>query len=201
MLSALTLLLALAAPAQADCEAMTIPALNEHLSSALAALDQHRYLDFERERRAAEAGFDCLGDVLRDQTLANVHLVWTARAWLDGDRDRLLAGLRGLRVVHPGFSLPAGWSEGNGQLEELYREASSEGPGREERLPGRLVVDGLMAAWYIPVERAAVVQVRNAEGGWSTWYVEPSEPTTTWLRANRAVEAAPEDALAPVPVP
>jgi hypothetical protein len=201
MLSALTLILALTGSADAVTCPMSEARFDAHLMRALTALEDRRFLDFEAERRQAEAGMDCLEEVLDSRTLVHLHLVWTGRSWLDGDEQALLAGLRGLRVVHPGFRLPPGWDEVGGRLDELFGEAQSLGPGRELRLPGRLVVDGQMAAQYIPVERATVVQIRNAVESWSSWYVLPSSPTTTWLMARQATDDQPDRALAPVPVP
>jgi hypothetical protein len=198
MLTALAFLLA--AQAEPGCPVSSAE-LDAHLLRALAAVEQHRYLDFERERRAAEAQLDCVGEVIRDQTLVNLHLVSTARAWLDGDEEALLAGLRGLRVVNPGFVAPQSWTEHSDGMRDLLHEASSLGPGREARLPGRLVVDGHVTAQYLPVERACVVQVRNTEGSWTAWYLAPGEPASAWLMANQARQAHPAQPAAPVPAP
>lgn len=201
MLSAVTLFMALAVPrAAADCP-VAVADLDVRLVRALAAFEEHRYLDFEGERRAAEAGMDCVGGVLRDQALVDVHLVWTARALLDGDEAGLLAGIRALRVVAPGFSLPESWAHSDPGVQTLYQQAESLGPGREVRLPGRLVVDGHVASSFIPSERSAVVQIRNVQGSWSAWYVAPTEPATIWMMAMREREVAPTEAVAPVPVP
>ncbi len=200
MLTTLPLFLALSASAGTDCP-VTTAELDVHLLGAMAAYEEQRYLDFELERRSAEQAMDCLSEVLRDQVLVNVHLVWTERALLDGDPQALLAGLRALRVVAPGFTLPHSWKLGSGSVEAVFLEATSLGPGREVRLPGRLVVDGHVAASYVPAERSAVVQIRNAEGSWASWYLEPSAPTATWMMARAARDPAPPDAVAPVPVP
>ncbi len=197
----LLLLTLAAAPAQAlDCPVASLE-LDLHLRQALAALDARRFLDFEQSRQQVEGELDCLVDVLKGEPLAHLHQVYTARAWLDGDAGGLLAGLRGLRHVSSGFELPADWTEGNDRVEALYREAVRVGPGREARLPSRLVVDGRMASERLPLQRSAVVQIRNPEGSWSTWYVPPGEPTSTWLTARAVVEDEPEEPAAPVPVP
>ncbi len=201
MLSAMPLILALAArPVLADCP-VAVAELDVHLVRALAAFEQHHYLDFERERQDAEAAMDCVTEVLRDQVLVNVHLVWTAKALLRGDELALLAGIRGLRVVAPGFALPQSWALAGQRVGDLYTAAQEQGPGREVRLPGRLVVDGHVASSFIPAERSAVVQIRNPAGSWSAWYVEPSAPTVTWMMAMQQRDPAPPDGVAPVPVP
>jgi len=201
MLSTLPLFLALASgAASADCP-VTAAELDLSLLRALAAFEEQRYLDFEAERTDAERAMDCLGEVLRGQQLLNVHRVWTSKALLHGDEEALLAGLRALRVVAPGFALPENWMTSSGKVQKLFVEAQSVGPGRELRLPGRLVVDGHVASSYIPAERSAVVQIRNAQGSWSSWYVEPSAPTATWMMAREERDPAPSDAMAPVPVP
>ncbi len=201
MLCTMALILASgAAMASGDCP-VTTAELDLHLVRAMAAFEEQRLLDFEQHRRNAEAAMDCLGEILQDQALLNVHLVWTERALLDGDAEALSAGLRALRVLAPGFRLPASWAAAGRAVGEVYSEAAELGAGREVRLPGRLVVDGHLASAYIPAERASVVQIRNADGSWSGWYVLPSDPTTTWLMAREARDPAPPDALAPVPVP
>jgi hypothetical protein len=175
--------------------------LDRHLDEALLAFEERRFLAFEHARRQVERDLDHLADVLRGEPLARLHLVYTARAWLDGDEDELLAGLRGLRAVSPGFTLPAGWTEGDDRLDDLYREAVRAGPGSEARLPSHLVVDGRMAAEHLPLQRASVVQIRNPAGSWTTWYVTPGEGTRTWLEARAIVEEVPPEPAAPVPVP
>ncbi|MFH1465015.1 MAG: hypothetical protein ABIO70_11580 [Pseudomonadota bacterium] len=175
--------------------------LNRHLDEALTAFQEHRYLAFAQAQAGMERDLDHLSDVLKGEPLERVHLVYTARAWLDGDEDALRAGFRGLRAVSPGFMLPAGWSEEGDRLERLYREAVGAGPGPEARLPGHLVVDGRMAEDRLPVERACVVQIRTPTGAWATWYVHPGEGTAAWLAARAVVEERPVEPAAPVPVP
>jgi hypothetical protein len=175
--------------------------LDRHLDQAFTALAEHRYIAFEQARGQIERDLDHLDDVLKGEPLVRVHLLYTARAWLDGDEDALRAGFRGLRAVSPGFLLPEGWSEGDDRLERLYREAVGAGPGPEARLPGHVVVDGRLAEDHLPVERACVVQIRTPTGAWATWYVQPGEGTTAWLAARAVVEDRPVEPEAPVPVP
>jgi len=199
MLTPAALLLLAAAPA-ADYPAFESE-LDRHLGEALQAFEERRYLAFEHARRQIERDMDHLADVLRGEPLARLHLVYTARAWLDGDEEALVAGLRGLRAVSPGFVLPGGWDEEGERLERLYREAVGAGPGPEARLPSHLVVDGRVAAEHLPLERACVVQIRNPAGSWTTWYVPPGESTRTWLETRAVVEKVPPAPAAPVPVP
>lgn len=196
----LSALLMVASALAMDCP-VSAEELDARLLRALAAAEEQRYLDFEVERLEAERAMDCVDEVLREQTLVNLHLVWTVRARLDGDRDELLAGIRGLRVVDPGFQLPEGWLKKNTALREIFAEACQLGPGREAMLPGRLVVDGHVASQYLPLERSAVVQVKNVGGSWTTWYVPPGELSATWLATRAAVTEAPTESAAPVPVP
>jgi hypothetical protein len=196
----LSALLLVGAALAADCP-VSVEELDARLLRALAAAEQGRFLDFEAERRGAEQAMDCVDEVLREQTLVNLHLVWTVRARLDGDRAALLAGVRGLRVVNPGFQLPDSWGRESQELRDLFIEASQLGPGREAMLPGRLVVDGHVASQYLPLERSAVVQVKNVGGSWTTWYVPPGNLGATWLATRAAVSEGPSEAAAPVPVP
>ncbi len=200
MTSVLATMLAASSAQAVDCP-VGAAELDLHLVRALAAFEEHRFLDFERERHQAERAMDCVGEVVRDQALVNLHLVWTTRALLDGDEAGLLAGMRALRVVAPGFTLPGSWSEAGSRVDELFHEATTEGPGRELRLPGRMVVDGHPAAQFIPAERSAVVQIRNKAGHWSTWYVEPAPPEQTWSAAQAVRAPGPAESVAPVPVP
>ncbi len=200
MISMLPLALLWCAGAEAVVCPVTSAELNVKLVRALAAFEERRYLDFEAERRRAERDLDCVSVVLRGQELVNLHQVWTLRALLDGDVEALRAGFRGLRVVAPGYEPPVGWRR-DPDLMPVFLDAATQGPGRELRLPGRLVVDGHPASAYMPVERSAVVQIKNVEGSWSSWYVEPSEPTATWAMAYQEREAGPREALAPVPAP
>ncbi len=201
MLSALMALAALAGGAGAvDCP-VSPEQLDARLVSALAAAEEGRYLDFEAERLAAEQAMDCVSEVLREQPLTNLHLVGTVRARLDGDRDALLASIRGLRVADPGFQLPQEWLSENLSLWQLFTQACKLGPGQDAPLPSRLVVDGQVASQHLPLERAAVVQVKNVSGSWSTWYVQPGELSATWLAAREASLGRPSEASAPVPVP
>ncbi len=200
MLSATFALLAVSAVQAADYPVFET-VLHSHLHEALHALETHRYLDFELSRLQVERDMANLAEVLRGDALVQVHLVYTARAWLDGDEQGLVAGLRGLRKVSPGFTLPQGWTEGNGRLEALYLEAVNAGYGPDARLPSHLVVDGRMATDHLPIERSTVVQIRNPGGSWTSWYVQPGEPTATWLTARAVVEARPTTPAAPVPVP
>jgi hypothetical protein len=186
--------------AASECP-VAVDEVNAHLLRALAAAEQQRFLDFEAERRHAEELLQCASEVLREQTLVNVHLVWTVRARLSGDREGVLAGIRGLRVVDPGFQLPESWADGNPAMDELFVEASQLGPGREALLPGRMVVDGHVASQYLPLERSAVVQVKNTSGSWTTWYVPPEELSATWLDAREAMAPGPSEASAPLPLP
>ena len=197
MLSTLLLLVAAGA---ADPPAFETE-LERHLDEALRAFEQRHYLSFEQIRSQIERDLEQLPDVLRGEPLVALHLVGTARAWLDGDEAGLRAGFRGLRAVSPGFQLPEGWSEGDERVERLYREAVAAGPGREARLPTHLVVDGRMASDRLPLERATVVQVRNPRGSWTTWYVEPGGPSAALLAAQAAAGGLPEEPAAPVPVP
>jgi hypothetical protein len=183
----------------ADCPVASSE-LNVKLVRALAAFEERRYLDFEAERRRAERDLDCVAEVLRGQELLNLHQVWTLRALLDGDQDALRAGFRGLRVVAPGYEPPPSWRK-DPDVMPVYLDAATQGPGRELRLPGRLVVDGHPASAYLPVERSTVVQIRNTEGSWSTWYVESGDPVVIWEKAYRERETGPQEAAAPIPVP
>ena len=195
------LLLSLLGAARAEDYPAFQTELDRHLDQALRAFEEHRYIAFEQARAQVERDLEHLGDVLRGEPLVQLHLLYTARAWLDGDEDGLRAGFRGLRAVSPGFMLPESWSEGGDRLERLYRDAVGAGPGPEARLPGHLVVDGRMAEDHLPVERACVVQIRTPTGAWATWYVQPGEGTAAWLSARAVVEERPVEPEAPVPVP
>jgi hypothetical protein len=179
-------LFASAIPAHAaPCEEkVTVEALNIQLAateSAFAAMDADA---FQNIRDDAVSAFECLNQALTVDDSARIHRMVALDAFTRRDADSARTALRSVRVLQPGYDLPASIAPAGHPLRTLFDEAGDLGGGATESmappLSTKLSIDGTPGLLR-PQSRPAVVQVISASGAvvW-TGYLGVGDPAPSW---------------------
>jgi hypothetical protein len=109
----------------------------------------------------------CLQGEIQGMVAASFHRLTAMRAFVAGDRDRVLQEFNRARLLHPGYNIPNHVAPLGHPLKLLYEEAETMGEGElEHGVPpadGWLVVDGVRKGAR-PVDADVFIQVYNLDG-------------------------------------
>lgn len=128
---------------------------------------------------AAEAALPCVGAVLTPENAAVWHRVMGVRAFSLKDEGVARDELRAAAALTSGAPLPTNYAAEGGTLYTFY-ESATEAPPSQARLVNvpdgvDLYVDGARLE-EVPSDRAALLQLVDAEGIIRTWVLASSAP-------------------------
>jgi hypothetical protein len=126
----------------------------------------------------------CLQGETQGMMAASFHRLTAMRAFVGGDRARVLQEFNRARLLHPGYDIPNHVAPSGHPLKVLYEEAKTMGEGELQRgvppADGWLVVDGVRKGAR-PVDADVFIQVYTTDGHrQETVFVEAGGTMPVW---------------------
>jgi len=184
--------------AEAACPADAV-ALRADVEAATRAYEDWAWEDFDQAVVAVWADLGCLAEVVTAADAQSAHLLFALVGARGQDEARAVAAFRGQLALEPGFEPDLVLAPVGSLLRRAWEQARAPAAGQGQVLcAGAWFLDGKPGASELPAERAAVVQLLDADTGFLSWYLDGGE-LPPGLAERLAPAAAAQELPEPVP--
>lgn len=148
------------------------------VEEALALYDQFEFDAFQARFDRLVAEVECADAPLSRADVFQIYQLQSLDALVSEGQDRMVAALRAMIAVRPGYTLPEELAAPGSTMAEAYSQAKQAEDASEASLQGEgaWYVDGVMGVNQLPEARVVVIQHIEGDQGLRTWILEGDTP-------------------------